>query len=113
MDIVEKVARAICKEWFLGSERTWQNFLPAARAAIEAMREIPVTVQMAGCEGQMFKSIEFDGPLKKHEECNTPDDWMQRGHGLKNRMLSGDEFLAGWNAAIDAALHPIQNGERE
>ena len=48
MDIVEKVARAICKEWFLGSERTWQNFLPAARAAIEAMRSPTETMAIAG-----------------------------------------------------------------
>lgn len=53
MDIVEKVARAICKEWFLGSERTWQNFLPAARAAIEAMREPTPEMERVGAEELM------------------------------------------------------------
>ena len=75
MDIVEKVARAICKEWFLGSERTWQNFLPAARAAIEAMRSPTETMAIAGRKHSLRPAqtwaVMIDGALKEDADADA------------------------------------------
>ena len=37
MDTTERVARAICKVEYLSEDAGWENQIPAARAAIEAM----------------------------------------------------------------------------
>lgn len=37
MNMIEKVARAICKEEY-GLEDGWENQIPAAKAALKAMR---------------------------------------------------------------------------
>lgn len=92
-------------DWNQEKPERREEFMEMARAAIEEMRNIPIEIQMAGCEAQSTCSIEFDGPLKKHEDCKSPDDWMQRGYGLAKRMMSGQEFMAGWNGAINAALN--------
>jgi hypothetical protein len=39
MDMVERVARAICKQEYGDENAGWDNQIPAAIAAIEAMRE--------------------------------------------------------------------------
>ena len=38
MDMVERVARAICKQEYGDENAGWNNHIPAAIAAIEAMR---------------------------------------------------------------------------
>jgi len=118
MDIVEKVARAICKEWFLGSERTWQNFLPAARAAIEAMREPTEAMLKSGFRKNVFDNRGGCPGVPKGTPC---DDWsdseaiskymQQSGICRVARMTRGTCDV--WQAMISAALHPIQNGEGE
>lgn len=37
-DMIERVARAICKQEYGSEDAGWENQIPAARAAIEAMR---------------------------------------------------------------------------
>ncbi len=97
MDIVEKVARAICKEWFLGSERTWQNFLPAARAAIEAMRE-PTSLMVRNAEKAMLNEYR-PKKYKHHVSCS-------RKHRIRySAMIEG--ALGNKLSRIDAALHPM------
>lgn len=109
-EMVDRVARAVYEAQ--PRNRPWEKLpLPQreycaalALAAIKALRELPVEIQMAGCEGQIAEVVRLDGPVKLQDECTTPDDWMSRGFGLGKRMMSGGEFMAGWNAAIDAAL---------
>lgn len=50
-EMIEKVARTVALQWF-GSEKTWRNFVPAARAAIEALREPTQAMEEAGAESQ-------------------------------------------------------------
>lgn len=83
MDMIEKVARALCddtlKRWrspiALRAE-PWRGFIPAARAAIEAMRE-------------------------PTEEMKAPDDvhWDYSCH-----VCGGAKDT--WHLMIDAALKP-------
>lgn len=78
-----------------------------ARAAIEAMRrEHTLEMQIAGMEALCLYNIEKDGPAKPHEECKTPDDWMERGANIAGRMQSGEGVSRVLNAMIDAALSP-------
>lgn len=82
--------------------RIWPEL---AEAAVRAMRDLPTEMQMAGCEGQILYATGSGlFAALPHYECVTPDHWMARGASMGKRMMSGDEFMAGWNAALDAIL---------
>lgn len=86
--MVERVARALCddtlKRWrtpIAMKREPWKEFIPAARAAIEAMRDANLSYPLAK---PMFEGDEISG----------------------RHTFSGDSgaWLSLWNASIDAAL---------
>lgn len=48
--MIERVARAICKQEYGSEDAGWDNQIPAARAAISAMRE-PTPAMLAELKG--------------------------------------------------------------
>lgn len=73
-------------------------------AALKAMRDIPEPLQMAMIVRLIAEVDAIDGPVRKHEDCETLDNWMDRAAGLSRRMWSGREAIAAWQGAIDAAI---------
>jgi hypothetical protein len=58
MDMVERVARAICEQEYGDENAGWDNQIPAAIAAIEAMREPTDEMVSAGLKG--FPNVTAD-----------------------------------------------------
>lgn len=63
MGMVERVAREICKNAGHVTDRHWQHYTNAARAAIEAMREPTEEMIDAGIEAKMklYERLEAEG----------------------------------------------------
>jgi hypothetical protein len=55
MGMIEKVARAICSVEYGDENHGWENQIPAARAAIEAMRDPTKEMVIAGNEAAREK----------------------------------------------------------
>ena len=91
-DMVEKVARALCAQQWpeftqVQIDHGWTKFIPAARAAIQAMREPSEAMISAGGYNRPFQN----------------DDWK----------AGNIAAASGYRAMIDAALTPPQASNSE
>ena len=90
-DMVERVARALCRvdshpeNATMDGKPLWMDYIPEARAAIEAMREPTGAMAKAGAGAELTTS--YGG------EYNTFD------------YLSGENAADVWRDMIDAALN--------
>lgn len=75
MNMVEKVARAICRSQGSGHDDSWRAFEPHARAAIEAMREPSGAAYEWGArENVIFHwKVMIDAALQEDTEAHIID----------------------------------------
>jgi len=120
MDMLEKVARALCRENCLGEpdaaflDANWPKWTSPARAAIEAMRSVDVVMrdgpgvvhEIRGAPNEVWKAI-FDAALPNTITIKHGTGNIDLNSGVDKVLSdSGDSLILSTSAAPTGRINP-------